>query len=96
MNTLREAVARAIEAERWRIALEMLQGADIPSMDGSRRTADAAIAAVLEAMGEPSEGMKWAGWGSKADVISAREGHSPGAIWSAMLAAFREEQSNGH
>ncbi|WP_146049696.1 hypothetical protein [Novosphingobium sp. HII-3] len=58
--------------------------------------ADAAIAAVLEAMQEPSEGMLDEMHGRvrilvdpgqrSADIQNDRE------VWKAMLAAFREEQ----
>jgi hypothetical protein len=72
-----EAVARAIEAERWRIAIEQVNGARIDSLEGSRRTAKAAVLALQE----PTEGMIRAGehvdWPT--DVASAKE------HWKAMI-----------
>lgn len=51
--------------------------------------ADAAIAAVLDAMQEPSEGMRGA-WASSGKHDDWRKECDIG--WQAMLAAFREEQ----
>lgn len=61
MSEMVERVARAIERERWRIAIEQTQGAKISSPEGSRRAARAAIEAMLE----PTDEMVAAGLAQK-------------------------------
>lgn len=43
-----EVMARAIEVERWRIAIEQVSGKSISSPEGSRRTSGAALQALLD------------------------------------------------
>lgn len=72
MSELREKVASRIDA--W-----------IGDIGASREMADAAIAAVLEAMERPSaEVVEEGRWPAEDD--------GPLACWQAMLAAFRKEQ----
>jgi len=53
MSEMVEKVARAVECERWMIAMDQVRGMSISSMEGSRRTARAAI----EALRDPTEPM---------------------------------------
>lgn len=71
--------------------------ADIAEMaDGWANEADAAIAVVLDAMEEPSEGMVFAGMTARVDhperdnTLSRHERLTAG-IYKAMLAAFRRD-----
>ena len=52
----------------------------------------AAIAVVLEALQEPSEGMDEGGEGEITYAVLDEEYPSAERIWKAMLAKFREEQ----
>lgn len=91
MADLRERVIKALRtAELWRdmdgIGTLGTYGAE---EDDYAKLADAAIAAVLDALEEPSEGMRGA-WASSGKHDDWRKECDIG--WQAMLAAFREEQ----
>lgn len=65
---------------------------DMPD-DTAFQVADAAIAAVLDAMGEPSEGMIQAAYTASVDYFVGDEVTGQGfrLAYAAMLAAFRTE-----
>lgn len=90
MSELRERVARAMyEADDpFHIAFPWPDLTELGKADGYRLVADAAIAAVLDAMQEPSEEMR-AAWamGGKRDDWRGQANQD----WTAMLAAFRTE-----
>ena len=85
-ETLREAVARAIQANTtgcegatWRLYLP---------------AADAAIATMFERLRTPSEGMQDAGYDCLWDEDHRLPRESMNSIWQAMLAAFQQENSD--
>lgn len=85
MSELREKVARAIAIRNYPSGTP----SDIEDMaEGFMGDADAAIAAVLEAMQEPSSHMLLAVYGDDDFWNEA----TATQLWQAMLAAFREEQ----
>ena len=96
MTSLREAVARAICEEEWN-GTQHWDHKPEGFKKCYRETADAAIAAVLDAMAEPSEGMlrrivrgvedHVSDWATDDSWMAARE------IYGDMLAAFREENT---
>lgn len=67
---------------RERVAIA-ISGAPFPS-NASLRKADAAIAAVFDALREPSEGMVDAGQEADGTITAER-------VWQAMLDAFARE-----
>ena len=84
-ETLREAVARAIDA------------CDPDRIDHALclRQADAAIATMFERLRTPSEGMQDAGYDCLWDEDHRLPRESMNSIWQAMLAAFQQENSDG-
>jgi len=97
MNPLTEAVARAICEEEWNGTQHWDHKPEV-FKKCYRETADAAIAAVLDAMAEPSEGMVVQG---DHEILAVLNDHTfalkeptvAHRCWSAMLAAFREENT---
>ena len=97
MISLREAVARAQRRSRFeRMNILSAYDATLPMKEEDLLEVDAAIAAVLEAMGEPSEGMVVQG---DHEILAVLNDHTfalkeptvAHRCWSAMLAAFRGE-----
>lgn len=74
-----ENVIRANIQEQWGHVL----------IGGDAQTARAAIAEVLDAMGEPSEAMIEAGFRARSNDMTMAE--SANAVWQAMLAQFKAE-----
>lgn len=93
MADLREKVGKAI-AKRRAIRMVDANGGDSTRIKAwnvdarDRQDADAAIAAVLDALEEPSEGMRGA-WASSGKHDDWRKECDIG--WQAMLTAFRAE-----
>lgn len=83
MSEMLERVAKAIERERWVIAMEQMLGARITSLEGSRRTARAAV----EALCEPSEAMLHSGAAFCQNHPSAGAEHIADAAYRAMIDA---------
>ncbi|MGL4640546.1 MAG: hypothetical protein ACRCVX_12565 [Shewanella sp.] len=91
-NKLREKVARAVRAQRFiRTArASSVEGMDPPTEE-EMLDADAAIAAVTEAMWEPTEKMKDAYYNE--EERAELSGLTARQAWQAMLFAF-EGQTN--
>ena len=79
---LRERVTEIIEAALVR------HGVALSQHEGTLDDADAAIAAVLDAMGEPTHGMVEIGTKSTFTPVDEQDAE---LVWSNMLAAFRTE-----
>lgn len=86
MSMLIEKVARLFEDSIVR------HGGSTGDLEGTRDDATAAIAAVLDALQEPSEGMEDTGMDIANTATDEDLPQSSWAIWQAMLAKFREEQ----
>lgn len=103
MSDLREKVARAIDPAIWSWLPDPSNAAQMEGHAARRRLsladADAAIAAVLEALKEPSEAMAKAGATitsydtrrEKAVPISGFGEYGAHSIWQAMLTTFTRD-----
>ena len=85
MADLVETVARAVAIADAKPGQTQLLLTSKNYMSATRKLAKAAIAAVLDDMAEPSEGMIEAG------ALARARGYATDDIWEAMLAQYRKE-----